>query len=211
MMEWVIETIRYFGKRADLQLLIRVHPAEMRGTLPSRQTVVDEIRKVFPVLPKNVFVVPPESPVSTYAAMLSCDSVIIYGTKMGVELAAVGMPVIVAGEAWVRDKGVTLDAVSRDDYFRLLDRLPLGRRLEEAALRRARQYAFHFFFRRMIPLKNMEPRPVWPPFRVKMDSLEELMPDRDPGLDVICGGILEGRDFIYPAESLMDECKANAG
>lgn len=211
MMEWTIQTIRYFEKRTDLQLLIRVHPAEMRGTLPSRQTVVDEIRKIFPVLPKNVFVIPPESPVSTYATMLQCDSVIIYGTKMGVELAAVGMSVIVAGEAWVRNKGVTLDADSRDGYFRLLDQLPLGRRLDEATLRRARQYAFHFFFRRMIPLKNMEPRPIWPPFRVKIDSLQELMPNRDPGLDVICDGILEGKDFIYPAESLMDECRNEAG
>ncbi len=47
---------------------------------------------------------------STYALMSLCNSAIIYGTKMGVELTSVGLPVIVAGEAWIRNKGLTHDA-----------------------------------------------------------------------------------------------------
>ena len=118
MVDWVLQTISYFAKRSDLQLLIRVHPAELTGMVPSRQLIVDEIRTAFPELPQNVFVVPPESRVSTYAAMLQCDAVIIYGTKTGVELTSMGVPVIVAGEAWIRNKGITLDANSPEEYFR---------------------------------------------------------------------------------------------
>ncbi|MFY9941872.1 MAG: hypothetical protein WAK57_06835, partial [Desulfobacterales bacterium] len=152
MLEWVLETIRYFVQRRDLQLLIRVHPAEITGFIPSRQKVVGEIRRAFASLPPNVFVIPPESRVSTYAAMSRCDCVIIYGTKTGVELTSVGIPVIVAGEAWIRNKGITLDAASRQAYFDMLAQLPLGRRLDAATTQRARKYAYHFFFRRMIPL-----------------------------------------------------------
>ena len=92
MLEWVLETIRYFAQRRDLQLLIRVHPAEITGFIPSRQKVVDEIRRAFASLPPNVFVIAPESRVSTYAAMSRCDCVIIYGTKTGVELTSDGHP-----------------------------------------------------------------------------------------------------------------------
>jgi hypothetical protein len=33
MIPWMLETIRYFASRPDLQLLIRVHPAEIHGTI----------------------------------------------------------------------------------------------------------------------------------------------------------------------------------
>ena len=98
MLDWIIRTVRWFGDRPDLQLLIRVHPAELSGDIPSRQRVVDELARAFPRLPANVCVVPPDSPMSTYAAAEACDAVIIYGTKTGVELTSLGIPVIVAGE-----------------------------------------------------------------------------------------------------------------
>ncbi|MBW1897326.1 MAG: capsule biosynthesis protein, partial [Deltaproteobacteria bacterium] len=136
MREWVTQTIAYFKTRPDLQLLIRVHPAELTGMVPSRQKVVDEVKKAFPTLPQNVFIIPPESRVSTYAAMLQCDAVIIYGTKTGVELTSIGIPVIVAGEAWIRNKGITLDAGSIKAYLNLLDHLPLDKRLDDETKRR---------------------------------------------------------------------------
>jgi hypothetical protein len=202
MLDWVLRTIRHFAARPDLQLLIRIHPAEIRGTVPTRQPLLDEIRKAFPTLPPNVFVVPPESTVSTYAAMLQCNSVLIYGTKTGVELTSLGIPVIVAGEAWIRNKGLTMDARSPEEYLGLLDRLPLPARMSEAETRRSRQYAYHFFFRRMIPLPFLAARPGWPPFELTVQALDELEPGRSPGLDVICDGILKGTEFIYPAERL---------
>lgn len=209
MLDWIRETIRYFAGRPDLQLLIRVHPAEIRGTLPSRQPVVEEIRKAFPELPPNVFVIPPESQVSTYAAMLQCDTVLIYGTKTGVELTSLGVPVVVGGEAWIRGKGVTLDADSPEDYFRILDGLPLGRRMSEEQVRRARSYAFHFFFRRMMPLPFMVPRAGVPQYMVELESLEQLLPGRCPALDIVCDGILNRSPFVYPAESYPHELLAD--
>lgn len=202
MLSWVIETIAYFAQRPDLQLVIRIHPAEIRGTLPSRQPLLAEIEKVWPELPDNVKVIPPESPISTYAVMGGCDSVLIYGTKTGVELTSIGIPVVVAGEAWIRNKGVTLDASTREEYISLLNSLPVGRRLDDDVRRRALKYAYHFFYRRMIPLAFMEPTGAWPPYRPAIDSLEQLMPGADPGLDIICDGIMNGSPFIYPAERM---------
>lgn len=201
MLVWVFQTIKYFEKRPDLQLIIRIHPAEIRGTSPSRQPVLLEIKKHFKELPKNIFVIPPESPVSTYAVMMKCNSVIIYGTKTGVELAGMGIPVIVGGEAWIRNKGLTIDASSPEEYFHLLDNLPLEAKYNPDTLKRARKYAFHFFFRRMIPLPFMEPVEGGnPPYKMSISSLEKLLPGNYPGLDLICDGIINGHPFIYEAE-----------
>jgi hypothetical protein len=200
MLTWVLETIRYVGRRPDLQLLIRLHPAEIRGTVPSRQPILAEIERHIPALPPNVFIIPPESPVSTYACVERCDAVAIYGTKTGVELASMGIPTIVAGEAWIRNKGVTHDAHDAASYFRILDNVPFGTRMAAEQVRRARMYAYHFFFRRMIPVRSFSPDAPSGPFTVTVSTLGDLLPGKDPGLDTICDGILNGSPFMYAAE-----------
>jgi hypothetical protein len=196
MLEWLVQTCEYFATRPDLQLLVRVHPAEISGFPRSRQPILAELRKRLPTLAPNIFVVPPESDMSTYVLMSLCNAAIIYSTKMGVELTSVGLPVIVAGEAWIRNKGLTHDASSPDEYFRILARLPLRERLSAGQLARARRYAYHFFFNRMIPLPFIEPKAGYPIYRLKLDKLAQLLPGHSPGLDTICDGILTRTPFV---------------
>ena len=200
MLDWLAETIRHYAGRPDLQLLIRVHPAETRGGVKSRQLCVEELARLFPQMPPNVFVAGPEDPVNSYAAALASDACLIYGTKMGVELAPLGVRCIVAGEAWVRGKGVTLDAQSKAHYFELLDRVPFagdeGRPDRERALR----YAYHFFFRRMVPLPFLQPNGSSAMYGLQIKGLADLLPGRHRGLDVLCDGVMSGAPFVYPAE-----------
>jgi hypothetical protein len=196
MLDWLVQTCRYFERRRDLQLLIRVHPAEISGFPPSRQPVLGELRKVIPELPANIIVVPPESELSTYALMSLCNSVIIYGTKTGVELTSRGIPVIVAGEAWIRNKGLTFDASSPEEYFRILDGLPFSSRLDDGMIARARRYAYHFFFNRMIPLPFIEPHAGNSIYRLRLNSVRHLLPGESAGLDTICNGILRRTPFV---------------
>ncbi len=200
MLEWIIQTIDYFMKRPDLQLVIRIHPAEIRGTIPSRQKVFDEIKKKYSSLPGNIIIIPPESKVSTYAVMSECDTIIIYNTKTGMELAAMGIPVIVAGEAWIRNKGFAMDVDSPASYFKLLDRLPFNKKLSDENILKAKKYTYHFFFRKMIPVEFFAPTGSNPQFKLEISSLKDLLPGKSKGFDVICEGILKGTDFIYRDE-----------
>lgn len=202
MLDWLTRTCEYFAKRPELQLLIRVHPAEISGFPRSRQPVLTELLRRLPQLSSNIIIVPAESELSTYGLMSLCNAAIIYGTKMGVELTSVGLPVVVAGEAWVRNKGVTHDASTADEYFDILDRLPFKNPLEGDRLQRAKRYAYHFFFRRMVPLGFVTPRAGYPIFVLSLKQLEDLLPGATPGLDVICDGILHGSSFTF------DETKA---
>lgn len=202
--EWLVETIKWFAQRPHLQLVIRVHPAELSGTPQSRQFAADVLKEEFVELPANIIFVGPDSPVSTYDLARSCDTAIIFATKTGVELTAMGIPTIVAGEAWIRGKGMTMDAETKADYFNLLDHLPLINRLDAATVERAYKFAFHFFFRRMIPLSFVKSYAGPRRFENAIQNLDELRPGADAGLDTICRGVLEGTPFH------MDEAAALA-
>lgn len=200
MLEWLMKTIKYFESRPNLQLLIRVHPGELTGYVISRQLAVDEINNAFPVLPANVFIIPPESPINTYAVMMPCKAILIYATTAGLEFACMGFPVIVSGEAAIRDKGFSYDASSETEYLALLDRLPFSpEKLSPEKISQARKFAYHTFFRKMIPLEVLEPQSsTYVPYTIKKVGLAGFLPGQDAGLDIICDGILNNADFIYP-------------
>ncbi len=200
MIEWLVETVRHFAARPDIEFVVRIHPAETRGAIKSRQLAVDEIAKAFPNLPRNIHVIGPEEEANSYALAKASNATIIYGTKMGTELAPLGIPVIVAGEAWIKNKGVTRDPRDRADYLALLDQLPIASGAWAPDVARAEKYAYHFFFRRMIPLPFLEPNGTGAMFDLKVDALQDLSPGRWPGFDAITNGILNGAPFVYRAE-----------
>ena len=50
MLDWLVQTCEYFATRPDLQLLIRVHPAEISGFPPSRQPILARADAAIPQL-----------------------------------------------------------------------------------------------------------------------------------------------------------------
>ncbi len=194
--DWMLQTITYFADRPELQLVIRVHPAEVSGFVKSRDKMADAINAHFPELPENVRVVLPESELSTYSLIDIANAVLVYSTKTGIEASAVGARVIVAGEAWIRNKGFTLDATSPETFRKFLDLLPFPSGLAPDLQDRALRYAYHFFFRRMIDLPFII-SPDKAKFEIQIDTLDDLGPGKYSGLDCVCDGILEGAPFIH--------------
>lgn len=196
MLEWIYFTVEYFLERTDIELLIRIHPAEVLGNVPSRQHVLDEIRKRWNDLPKHIHLVLPDDSKNTYELMKFCDTVLVYGTKMSIELPCWGIPVVVAGEAWARGKGFTIDVSSVDEYQKILHTLPIKKRLNQDKILLAKKYAYHIFYRRMIPVKFAKKNKYLVPFSYNIASIDDLQIGRDPGLDIICNSILSGSPFV---------------
>ena len=117
--------------KKDLQLIIRVHPAEITGDVPSRQKVEEELSKKYKKLPENIKIIPPSSSASTYSLIENSNLLLIYNTKTGIEAAAMGKKVVVAGEAWIRNKGFSWDAESKDDYLSILKTINLNENLDK--------------------------------------------------------------------------------
>lgn len=196
MLEWLEETIRYFEKRTDLQLVIRIHPAETKQT---NQPLIDEIARDFPDLPENVKVIRPESKLSSYTLAEMSVAALIYGARMGVEIAVLGTPLIVAGETFNRRKGYSYDVETREQYFDLLDRVQDLPKNSAEWVERARRYAYHYYYRLMMdfPLFSVQDTVHMSEPRLEFDSLEALMPGNSDSLDVVCQGIIDGETPFF--------------
>jgi hypothetical protein len=208
MLEWLFETIRHFARREDLQLVIRVHPAESkggRGTLPTNQPILPEIEREFPVLPPNVRVIRSESKINSYTLAEMSHAALVYGARMGVEIAMLGVPLIVAGESFNRGKGYSYDVENPAQYFELLERIQELPRHVPEAVERAHKYAYHYFFRIMMdfPLYSVADAFHVADARLEFSDLAALEPGKCPALDVICQGIMDGQTlFLHDCEEV---------
>ncbi len=175
MTDWMIRTIEYFSKRSDLQLVIRVHPGEQIGWGPS---VYDILSEKFPSLPENIHLLPADAKVNTYDLVNTADFGLVFTTTVGMEMAMIGLPVIVTGQTHYRGKGFTLDADSWETYFDLLDQIaadPKAKRPSRQAIDDAWTYAYRFFFEYPQPFPwhvqhFWEDEALWPLERVLSEA-----------------------------------------
>jgi len=146
MTEWMTRTIEFFTERNDVQFVIRVHPGEQIGWGPS---VYDILTEKFPELPENIHLLPANAKVNTYDLVNTADFGLVFTTTVGMEMAMIGLPVIVTGQTHYRGKGFTLDPESWDSYFKILNKVvespkefhPTRKQVESAWT-----YAYRFFF-----------------------------------------------------------------
>lgn len=199
---WILATIDWARTRPDLALVIRAHPAEITGFLPSRDPLRDTVKASTP--PQNVYFVDADSDVSTYDLIEAANCVIVYGTKVGVEALARSTPVINVGEAWVRNKGLSIDVDSPSAYAATLAQLPFAAGLDPAMHEKSLRYAHHLFLRRMIPIRALAKvqnrGPGAPLFYADVASPSDLAAGTDPGLDAVCDGIVTGSAFVRRQE-----------
>ncbi len=144
--EWLRETVRYFARHPEAQLVIRIHPGERLTQGPS---LAEAVRQALPHLPEHIHLVAADDPLNTYDLMEIASAGLVFTTTVGLEMAMSGLPVVVAGKTHYRNRGFTLDPDSWASYYQWLDRLlaqPSRYRLSEAQTRLAWKYAYHFFF-----------------------------------------------------------------
>lgn len=196
MEQWLHETVEFFIRNPERQLVIRIHPAEVRlPFLPPRDKVGDMIRRLFPILPEHIKVVEPESSISSYTLMEMSSLALVYTSTTGLEMALRGKPVLVGGRAYYGGKGFTLDARDPAHHGQLLAGSGTAERLGEQQIQLARRYACLFFFRHHLPFPLMRGSREGVEFL--FDDLAALRPGREPWLDLVCDGVLRGTPFLY--------------
>lgn len=203
VISWIIDSIRIFAGRKE-QLVIRVHPGELWLPEIDKEQTLRAIRDAFPELPANVRIVPPESRLSSYALGRISVASLVYGSMIGLELAAIGKPVIVCGRGVYWRKGFTYDVVEPGDYERFVRDIEHIARPDKRRAENARRFAFYFYFLKQLPFRHwnhdvhpgLKLRPWWKVFR----SLDDLRPGRDPDLDAICDQVMTGSEALAHPE-----------
>ena len=123
MMDWLVTTIIKAAELPKYKFIIRVHPGESKIGLNTNQPIILEIYKHFPSLPDNIILVGPDSDISSVDLGIMSELSVIYGSKIGIELAVLGKLVVVAGEAICRNKGFTTDILNKKQYLALLNNI----------------------------------------------------------------------------------------
>jgi hypothetical protein len=192
---WITTVIDAFADRPDDELIVRIHPAEVR--LPGKQTrepIGDFIHAHYRVLPPNVRIVEPTDPMSSYALMEASDVGLVLTSTTGLELALHGTPVIVAGMTHYRGKGFSLDVASPQELIATLTKALDDPDSVAPDVALARRYAHLFFFKAPVGAPGViEHTPGLA--RITVADLADLELGRNPSVDRICEGILDGRDF----------------
>ena len=145
MTEWLQRVILYLAKKPEVQVVVRIHPAETWTVGPSVAEIIDQ---VLPELPEHIRLIGPREKVNTYDLMEIADLVLVYTTSVGLEMATRGIPVLVSGRAHYRNKGFTIDADSWDEYFSKLEGILKDMhayRLTPEQVEQAWNYAYIFF------------------------------------------------------------------
>lgn len=82
----------------------------------------------------NVTVVEPESPVSTYRLLTSCDRVVSFGSTVGIEATFWRKPAVLAGASLFRRLDATYNPTNHEEVIRLLRAADLPPKALDAAL-----------------------------------------------------------------------------
>jgi hypothetical protein len=191
MLEWVESAVRIARDLPRIALVIRVHPADGKCDEP-REAMARAVGE----LPPNVHFIAADQPISSYALLDLSDTILAYATTVGLEAAARGKPVVVAGATHYRERGFTWD-IAGDDELRAAMADPALEMSDEQRTT-ARRYAFGFFFRWMVPFPPLEAGTG----RIAAVASDpaELAPGRDPFVDFVCDRIVDGGHFILPDE-----------
>jgi hypothetical protein len=149
----------------------------------------------------GVTLVEPEAGIAAADLVGLADLVLVYNSTAGIEAAAGGRPVLVCGAPHYRGKGFTIDISSRTDYQRALAEWAAGRSpaAPADAVALARQY-LHLFFLRYHVTMGWTTSPLLPPYQLGLTSMDDLLPGRNPALDLVCDGILNRRQIVLPRQ-----------
>lgn len=207
MMEWITETIKWFTKHPQFQLIVKPHPSEQHPAIPvTKESVKDALQKRSVKIPKNVILLTPKVKMTVYQLFPMIKVGLVHTTTVGIEMVARGIPVITTGRSCYRNFGFTIDPENRQEYFTSLGSILEGRKKQlsgnkiSLAYKFILFYNFHYFTN--IDILNID---LWEVSKLKVKTLNDILPGKRKHLDYIADSIIEGLPIIshnrWPSES----------
>lgn len=194
--EWISSLISWFKVHPNYQLVIRIHPAEVRkDDWRPNESIADFISKKFLPLPENIRLIEPDSAVSSYDIGMASDAILVYSSTLGLEFAERGKQVITAAHVHYAGRGFTVDPVSEEDYFSSVERQLLNPALVTTDQHeKLINYVGWFMFRRLLdfePVTSVEHG--WPELHAR--TLDALGSPKMRNLTKVCRLIADGETW----------------
>jgi hypothetical protein len=199
---WIARVIEYARAHPEIDLVVRVHPnTGSRRSTGANRTQLDELERLSAAgLPDNVRMVGPEDDLSSYTLMELCSVGLTWVSTAGLELACRGKQVVVAAGSAIHGTGFVAtvtdaETFEADHLDPLLDR-PAGAASAEIR-RHALRFAHLWWIRMRVPF-GLVRMPDPHTGQLTYNSLDELRPGRDAGLDRCVRIVLDGEPVCPP-------------
>ena len=188
---WVRDVVQWVALRDDVELIIKVHP-----NLGGNQYIgkaVGELRiyqNMRAALPANVRIVLPEDSVNAYSLADEADVGLTFGSTIGLEMAMLGKPVLLASKAVYEYGSQILVLRSKELLPEMLEKCLHASSTREIQ-REAFRLAYCYIFRFELPFPAVAVSGIyeaWPTYA----SPEDLAPPKDHSLDHICNFLIQG-------------------
>ncbi len=188
---WVGDVVRWAAEQDGIELVIKVHPNlggnRYIGKATGELQMYENMKQS---LPSNVRIALPQDNVNSYSLANEADVGLTFGSIMGIEMAMLGKPVLLASRTWYEDATRIIVVRSRESLPQMLEECSRA-----APDREIRREAFRIAYCYMHRLEMQFPLiTVLDIFDAKLNYRqdEDLAVGRDPSLDRICGYLMEG-------------------
>lgn len=198
---WIPATIDAARNSPELQWVVRFHP-NLVGNGTNHQAL-EQARSLADELPENCRFVQPEDDVSSYTLSDLCACGVVYGTTLGLEMAARGKPVVSVSRGWYGHTSLVHRVESPDDY------LPVVRKAAETpqslrVAREAHRFLHHLWTEAAWPFPWVE-ETRGTKGTLQIRDTGALAPGADAGLDRLCDLILHGTPLQSPPQAGPDQ------
>lgn len=197
--EGYIETIKYFIKHPQYQLIIKSHPDEENPKIP---ITVERLKYIIKAeignLPDNIIVLDSRVAITSFDLFPLTKCSLVQTTTAGLESVIFGTPTITMSNAHYKDKGFTYDPKNWAEYFSILDTLlpdsndyKLNEKLSELATKYYYYFYYELFYEYGIPSMAWGGMPT----PIRKSSPQEFLTNKR--LDYIIDTIIKGDRIIY--------------
>jgi len=193
---WIDATIEFFKQKKDYQLIIKPHPAELVWEKCSKG-IADYILEKHGRLPGNIVILKPDVSLSAYDLVDSNPIGLAFNGTIGLELAILGIPILVAANIHYRDAGVVKKAETMDEYLKLLEDPKELISFAKDNIELAKKYAYFYFFKSMVrvPFYSSD---KWSVINWGVVANTKKLLDDNSNVIKICKKIINKEDIIEP-------------
>ncbi len=203
---WVRDVVEWVGLRDDVELIIKVHPN--LGGNHYIGKAVDELRiyqEMKLALPSNVRIVMLEDSVNAYCMAEEADVGLTFGSTIGLEMAMLGKPVLVASKALYECGSHSLTVRSKESLTGMLEKClqaAPSREIQREAFRLAHCCVFAF----ELPFPAVKILGLYEA-ELNYRHVEDLAPGKDASLDHICNFLMKGYP-LYDCPSVEERSRS---
>lgn len=190
---WLQDLVSFFGSHPEFQMVVRVHPAEVRDSdWRPNESLYSFLLEEMGTMPANIRVIGPHEDVSSYLLGTLANAVLVYSSTIGLELAERNMAVITAANVHYGGRGFTIDPATREEYFEAISsclRDECSAPGEQRSL--VVKYVAWLFGSRLTPIEALSPREEgWP--QVNVSRISDLYLPTQGGINRVAD-LISGR------------------